>query len=140
MGAPSSTKDEKTGSPLYKVFLIVSLLLLLPAMIYSISPEGPVKEGDTVFSNGKHHVPFTSHDGQPEQRKRTCVLEPGIPLIVIERPIEQSKGNFSARVQGTTKPEYPFCPPQAKIRITALQINQGRNLWKEIQQKLSVLW
>lgn len=140
MGAPTSPNNEKTGSPLFKVFLTVSLLLLLPAVIYSISPKGPVKKGDTVFSNGKYHVPFFHHNGQPKQQEKTCVLEPGTPLIVIERPTDQSNGSFSARVQGTTQSENPFCPPQAEIRITTLQINQGRKLWKEFQQKLSAYW
>ena len=136
MESPPSINKEKSGSPLLKVFLTVSLLLLLPALMYSFSPEGPVKEGDTVFSNGKYHVPFAHHDRQPERQKKNCVLEPGTPLIVIERPIDQSKGSFSARVQGTTQSQYPFCPPQAEIRISPLRINQNRNLWKEFQQKL----
>lgn len=140
MGAPPSYKNEKSASPLLKVFLTVSLLLLLPAIMYSFSPEGPVKKGDTIFSNGKHRVLLADHDAQPEQGEKSCILEPGTPLIVTERPRDQSKGSFSARVQGTTKTEPPFCPPQAEIMITALHIAQGRNLWKEFQQKLSALW
>ena len=140
MPTNASGHHDKSGSPLFKVFFIVACLLLLPAVIYSISPQGPIQVGDTVFSNGKHHVRFSPHPAQPNQQGETCVLELGTPLIVMERPSPPPTGTFSARVQGTTTLEAPFCPPQATIRITRIQINQGRNLWREWRQKFSLFW
>lgn len=100
-------------------------ILIAPVVLYSLAPTGPLREGDTVFSNGEQRVRlsetgarFMSH---PDD---TCLLDPGHPLIIVQRPTERPDGTILAQVQGNPSIEWPFCPPRAEVLLTQRQISQ----------------
>lgn len=95
-------------------------------VLYSFAPPGPIREGDTVFSEGQQHVHI--HDaGTITDKKKTdesCLLDPNSPLIVLQTQDDPSAGSFLAQVQGTPAVEWPFCPVHTKVLIKSQQIFQ----------------
>ncbi|BFU95207.1 MAG: conserved protein of unknown function [Nitrospira sp.] len=110
--------------------LVVLLMVATPLILYSIAPPGPVREGDTIFSDGSITVPLAN--SLLFERARfdgSCLLDPDDPLMVLTPPVEQADGRILAKVQGKTAIEWPFCPPQAEVLLSMQQITQKQALW-----------
>lgn len=112
-------------------------MLIVPVILYSMAPEGPIREGSTVFSSGRHmvilaHPPDYQHAGY----ETTCVLEVRDPLLVISRPAESHTGPFRAQIQGKTKLEFPFCPPQAEVILKPSHVFQKSNLLTDLKDSV----
>jgi hypothetical protein len=106
-------------------------------VMYSLAPAGPIREGDTVFSNGSHKV----HLSDPQRYRDkgfedTCLLDPTDPLIVTHRPADEADGPMTAQVQGKSRIEWPFCPPQAEILLKPHQFQQRPNLLQDLKDSL----
>jgi hypothetical protein len=130
-------KNHQVEPPLWSIGLAAAVILLAPMVMYSFAPAGPIREGDTVFSNGSHKVPLS----EPERYKNigyqeTCMLDPRDPLIVIQGPADDSGGTMVAQVQGKSKIEWPFCPPQAEIFVKPHQFTQKPNFLQDIKDNL----
>ena len=124
------------GPPLWSIGLVVGIMLGTPLLIYSISPTGPVREGDTIFSERAVKVPFANPLLYESSRfEGTCLLDPQDPLIVVQRPTDRPDGLTLARVQGKTVMEWPFCPPQADVLLSSSQIMQKPELWTNIRAR-----
>lgn len=109
---------------------IVLLMIVTPLIIYSIAPPGPIREGDTIFSDGSIRVPLANPMLYERARfDGSCLLDPDDPLMVITRPVERADGLILAKVQGKTVIEWPFCPPQAEVLLSVQQITQKPALW-----------
>ncbi len=131
-------RSEPRGSrggepPLWSIGLAAAVILLAPMVLYSLAPAGPVREGDTVFSNGSHKVPLF----QPDRYRQvgyesTCVLDPKDPLIVLQTPVEGPEGVILVQVQGKSRLEWPFCPPQAELLLKPHQVTQKLNLLQDV--------
>lgn len=123
----SSAPDDRPdpGPPLWAVGLIMLVMIVTPLIIYSIAPPGPIREGDTVFSEGSITVPL-AHPLLYDRDKfdGSCLLDPDDPLTVLTRPDERADGLILAKIQGKTTIEWPFCPPQAEVLLTRRQITQ----------------
>jgi hypothetical protein len=140
------TSDENKGAaqswpPLWSIGLAMALMLIIPALLYSMAPEGPIREGSTVFGSGRHKV-ILAHptDYQHAGYESTCVLEFRDPLLVISRPVEGHAGPFRAQIQGKTKLEFPFCPPQAEVIVKPSHVFQKSNLLTDLKDSLQQLF
>jgi hypothetical protein len=119
----------------------MAAMLIVPAILYSMAPEGPIREGSTVFGSGRHIV-ILAHpsDYQHAGYETTCVLEFRDPLLVISRPAESRTGPFRAQMQGKTKLEFPFCPPQAEVILKSSDVFQKPNLLTDLKDSVQQLF
>jgi len=122
----SSHSDQTSRSepPLWSIAIAVVIILMAPVVLNSLAPTGPIRERDTVFSDGEQLVtvlhPSADSSGTKDQ---TCLLDPNTPLIVIRSPSE-SDNWLIAEVQGNAPPEWPFCRVHAEVRLTLHQVFQ----------------
>ena len=90
-----------TELPLWSIGLAVAVILDAPLVLYSLAPTGPIREGDTVFSNGQQQVrlskPLMDPRAQPDD---TCLLDPDSPLIIAHVSDDQADPSIAAYVQG----------------------------------------
>ncbi|WP_447979390.1 hypothetical protein [Candidatus Nitrospira bockiana] len=122
---------------LVSLALIIGAMLLIPAFLYSLAPEEPLKEGVTVFANGRHRAYLLD----PEAYRALgytgyCVLEPHDPLIVVKPAGEAAGASMVARIEGKTKAEFPFCPPAARVLVKPHQVIQKEGLWSDLKERL----
>ncbi len=138
----SDSKRQRTAEPpLWSIGLAAAIILIAPMVLYSIAPSGPIREGDTIFSNGAHKVNLF----QPDRYQRvgfesTCILDPKDPLIVLQTPSEGPDGVILAQVQGKSRVEWPFCPPQAELLIKPSQVMQKVNLLQDLADGARRIW
>lgn len=140
MPAPREIQPE-AGPPLWSIGLAAALMLVVPIVLYSIAPTGPIREGDTVFAESSTTVSLAypllyetaKFDG-------TCLLDPEDPLMVTQRPVERADGLILAKVQGKTTIEWPFCPPQAEVLLNQHQIIQKTDVVAKVGRKLEQWW
>ncbi len=126
MSTPSLTdKGSDAGPPLWSIGVAAAIILLTPLVLYSIAPTGPIREGDTVFSDGQQQVqlgkPVSSRSSQADE---TCLLDPNSPLIVLENPTDEPGSFIKAEVQGSPTAEWPFCPVHAEVQLALHQVFQ----------------
>lgn len=127
--------------PLWSIAAAAAVIVLTPMLLYSLAPDGPVREGDTVFSTGAHKVPLYQADRYREQGyEATCLLDPKDPLIVTHAPEEGSDDLIIAQVQGKTRIEWPFCPPQAELLIKRHQVTQQPSLLQDLKDGVGRLF
>lgn len=133
-----SNQAPRTRPPLWSIGFAIAVTLFIPFVLYSIAPEGTIREGDTVFSNGRHMV-VLAHPTEYQHAgyETTCVLELRDPLIVMNRPGEQVDAPFRAQVQGKSKLEVPFCPPQAQVLVKPHQVLQKTTELSDFVQRLT---
>ena len=117
--------QSPTEPPLWSIGIAMLIILLAPIILYSFAPAGPIRIGDTVFSDGQQRAhltkPIASLAPQPDE---TCLLDPNSPLIVLESSTGDPDGFIKAEVQGSPAPEWPFCPVHAEVRLTLHQVFQ----------------
>lgn len=133
-----NSTTEKSGAPetrppLLSISLIVAVLLIIPAFLYSVAPEEPLKEGVVVFSSGKQRA-YLADPARYQQAGYTnyCVLEPKDQLVIIQRPSDRSDGSLLVRFEGKTTIQFPFCPPQAEVIVKSHQVIQKESLLRAI--------
>ncbi|MBI4003256.1 MAG: hypothetical protein HY348_15935 [Nitrospira defluvii] len=141
MDRPEQFQRRGAEPPLWSIALAAAVIILTPMVLYSIAPDGPIREGDTVFSNGAHKVLLF----QPDQYQQigyesTCVLDPKDPLIVTHSPAEGPDDEIIAQVQGKSTIEWPFCPPQAELLVKRRHITQQPNLLQDLADGLRRLF
>lgn len=137
MDRPEQFPRHGAEPPLWSIGLAAAVIILTPMVLYSIAPDGPIREGDTVFSNGSHKVPLF----QPDRYRQvgygsTCVLDPKDPLIVTHSPADGPDDEIIAQVQGKNTIEWPFCPPQAELLVKRHHITQQPNLLQDFADGL----
>lgn len=140
----SSVGNKQTAPswpPLWSIGLAVAVMLIVPTILYSMAPAGPIREGDTVFGSGRHRVVLAHPtDYQRAGYENTCVLEFRDPLLVMSRPATSSAGPFRAQIQGKTKLEFPFCPPQAEVIVKPYHVFQKPNLLTDLKDSLTQIF
>jgi hypothetical protein len=126
MGEPGKTNEEKhPGPPLWSIGMAALIILFAPLVLYSLAPTGPLRDGDTVFSEGEQHVRInTPHPTDGKLTDDTCLLDPSSPLIVIQTPTTDANGPIIAQVQGNTIGEWPFCPVHTEVILKPHQVFQ----------------
>lgn len=135
-----ATQSSRQGAepPLWSIAAAAAVILLTPMLLFSLAPDGPIRDGDTVFSTGAHKVPLY----KPDQHRQagyasTCLLDPKDPMIVLHTPTEGSdEEDIIAQVQGKNTIEWPFCPPQAELLVKPHQVTQQPSLIKDLRDSL----
>ncbi len=139
-----SAENKETAQswpPLWSIGAAIAVMLIVPAILYSMAPEGPIREGDTVFGSGRHMVVLAHPtDYQRAGYENTCVLEFRDPLLVMSRPAESPAVPFRAQIQGKTKLEFPFCPPQAEVILKRHHVFQKPNLLTDLKGSLTQIF
>ena len=142
MDSWAKNKDTvQSWPPLWSIGLAMAVMLIIPAILYSMAPEGSIREGSTVFGSGRHTV-ILAHptNYQHAGYEAICVLEFRDPLLVISRPAGSHIGPFRAQVQGKTKLEFPFCPPQAEVILKPSHVFQKSNLVTDLKDSVKQLF
>jgi hypothetical protein len=137
-----SVRDQNCSSepPLWSIGLAVAIILGAPLILYSLAPSGPLRDGDTVFSDGQQRVQLsTSAAGLRLQANDTCLLDPSGPLIVVHAPSEQADGVIVAQVQGSSASEWPFCPLHAEVLIKTHQVFQKPGVFSTVKEMVTKL-
>ena len=134
MNRPNTLPRQGAEPPLWSIAAAAAVIIFTPMVLYSLAPEGPIREGDTVFSTGAHKVSLN----RPDQHRHagydsTCLLDPKDPMIVLQTPAEGSDEDFLAQVQGKSAIEWPFCPPQAELLIKRYQVTQQPSLLQDLR-------
>lgn len=135
------SEEPRDEPPLWSIGLAVFVILVAPLVLYSLAPTGPLREGDTVFSQGQQRVHLAPRPGQlPAGTDDTCLLDPGNPLIILQRPGERTDSTMVAQVQGTPATEWPFCPPHAEVTIHLRQVFQKPDVLGGLTDKAAPLF
>jgi hypothetical protein len=135
-----SCADDRNRSepPLWSIGLAVVVILMAPVVLYSLAPTGPLREGDTVFSDGEQRVRLSeTGPGFWSRSDDSCLLDPGHPLIIVQPPTETPDGTILAQVQGTPSIEWPFCPSHAEVLLNPRQIYQKPALLSGVRDTLT---
>ena len=134
MNRSEQSPRQSPEPPLWSIAAAGAVIVLTPMLLYSLAPDGPIREGDTVFSTGSHKVPLFQPDRYREVGyKSTCLLDPKDPLIVTHAPAEGRDDVIIAQVQGKTRIEWPFCPPQAELLVQRHHITQQPSLLQDLR-------
>lgn len=136
------TKEQPDfGPPLWSIGMVVAFMIVVPMLLYSMAPAGPIREGDTIFSSGQTHVSLAHpHLYEKMNYEGSCLLDPQSPLIVLQRPQDQPDAAILAQVQGASSAEWPFCPAMAEVVVTRQQIVQKTDPFGELQAGLTNLF
>lgn len=125
-----SDETHRSEPPLWSMGLAVIVVLAAPLILYSQAPSGPLRAGDTIFSQGQQDVRIsTSLSVLGKNVRNTCLLDPDNPLIILELQHEDLDGDILATVQGNPDAEWPFCPLHAQVLIKPHQMFQKPDLW-----------
>lgn len=131
----------RSNPPLWSIGLAVTVILVAPLILYSLAPSGPLRAGDTIFSEGQQRVPIAlpvPTSGPLEHA--TCLLDPGNPLIILESPLDRTDGAILATAQGNPVAEWPFCQPRTQVLIKTHQMFQKPDLWDAPKRGLARLF
>ena len=131
-------RAEKRPDPLAAIGLVVLALMLVPVLLYSMVPEGPVKEGDLVFATDRHRValmdPAAFHHLGYEG---SCLIERREQLLVLRRVPGEPERTVIARPISTARRGAPFCPPEAELFLKPHQASLKIDLWASIEDQMA---
>jgi hypothetical protein len=124
--------------PLWSMAAAVLLILGAPLVLYSFAPTGPIREGDTVFSEGEQQVQIRrAATDQSGKTDNTCLLDPNSPLIVLHTSTDQADASIIAHVQGNSADEWPFCPVHTEVALEAHQVFQKPAVFGTVREILA---
>jgi hypothetical protein len=132
---PPSPDVRQSEPPLWSIGLAVAIILIAPLVLYSLAPTGPLRVGDTIFSDGQQRVTIADSGGPHPGNDDTCLLDPDHPLIIIQRASDRPDGTVLAQVQGNPTGEWPFCPPLTAVLVRSHQMFQRPDLLRGLKAK-----
>lgn len=137
---PPTEDTDRAEPPLWSIGLAMAVILGAPLVLYSLAPPGPIREGDTVFSEGEQRVRLsTSVASTLLKPNDTCLLDPNSPLIVIHAPSDRPDEIITAEVQGNPSGEWPFCPLHTEVQVRVRQVFQKPAMFSAVREML-VRW
>lgn len=138
MNESLKTRDQHhTEPPLWSMAAAVLVILGAPLVLYSFAPTGPVREGDTVFSEGEQEVQIRqAATDQSNKKDNTCLLDPNSPLIVLHASTDQPDASIIAQVQGNPADEWPFCSVHTEVVLEAHQVFQKPAIFGTVREIL----
>lgn len=142
MNRPTTpSTNSQPDPPLWSIGLAVFVILGTPLVLYSLAPTGPLREGDTVFSDGQQRVLLSTHAAELSIRSDdSCLLDPDSPLIIVHGPSDRSDGSLVAEVQGSPAIEWPFCPVHAEVVLRPGQTFQKPAVFTGVKRWLDEFW
>jgi len=138
----SPTSDQSRAEPpLWSIGLTMLMIVCAPIILYSFAPTGPLREGDTVFSDGQQRAQIAKLvSGKWNPSDNTCLLDPNSPLIILHAPHDHVDGVFLAEVQGNPSGDWPFCPVHTEVRLEAHQVFQKPAAFEFVREALTRLF
>lgn len=129
--------QNHTEPPLWSIGIAATIILAAPLVLYSLAPTGPLREGDTVFSNGEQQVRIMTLDhATTGQTDETCLLDPDSPLMIIRLSQDEANASFIAQVQGNPSNEWPFCQVLIEVVVKPYQVFQKPGVFSAVQNLL----
>jgi len=131
--------SESSKTPLISIGVAIVVVLLVPVLLYSVGPEGPLKVGDVVFATDRHRVKFVDPTlAQTQGYQDFCILESRVQLVV--QNIDTMPGrSMVAEPIGVETSEIPYCPPRTSVFLQPYQATLKANLWGGLRDTLSNL-
>ena len=131
--------SESSSAPLISISVAIVVVLLLPVVLYSVGPEGPLKVGDVVFATDRHRGKFVDPTIPRTQGYRDfCILELRVQLVV--QKMEAMPGSsMVAEPIGAEKIDVPYCPPRTSVLLQPYQVTLRADLWGGLRDSLSNL-
>lgn len=131
--------SESSKTPLISIGAVIVVVLLVPILLYSVGPEGPLKLGDVVFATDRHRVKFVDPTlPQTQGSQDFCILESRLQLVV--QNIDAMPGrSMVAEPIGVETSEVPYCPPRTSVFLQPYQATLKANLWRGLRDTLSNL-
>ena len=131
--------SESSKTPLISIGAAIVVVLLVPVLLYSVGPEGPLKVGDVVFSTDRHRVKFVDSTlAQTQGYQAFCILESRVQLVVQStEPIPG--GTVVAEPIGVEAIEVPYCPPRTSVILQPFQATLKADIWGGLRDTLSNL-
>lgn len=127
-----------TEPPLWSIGIAVAIILFAPLVLYSFAPTGPLRDGDTVFSDGQQRARISKPaSSRLNQQDDSCLLDPNSPLIILQTPQGLSEGSFLAQVQGNPADEWPFCPVHTEVLLGTHQVFQKPAVFDAVREMLT---
>jgi hypothetical protein len=131
-------EPHHTEPPLWSIAAAVIIILGAPLVLYSLAPTGPIREGDTVFSEGEQRVQIRhAATDQSGKADNMCLLDPNSPLIVLGTSTDQANGSILAHVQGNPANEWPFCPLHTEVLLKTHQVFQKPAIFGTVREVLA---
>jgi hypothetical protein len=140
MRRPDSQKP-KLRHPLLAVTAVALFTMAIPFVIAGVAPEGPAREGDTVFASGKHVVYFRDPARfMAAGYVNHCVLEPRDQLLVLPKIGDVPDDTLVTRMETKkARAEQPFCPIRAELLVKAHQVMKRDGLLAHLQDAVARL-
>jgi hypothetical protein len=138
MNEPSATRDQHHAEPpIWSMVAAMLVILGAPLVLYSFAPTGPIREGDTIFSEGEQQAQIRhAATDQSGKADNTCLLDPNSPLIVLHTSTDQADGSIIAHVQGNPADEWPFCPIHTEVILKTHQVFQKPAIFGTVREIL----
>ena len=110
---------------------------MVPVILYSVGPEGPLEVGDVVFATDRHRVKFVdSKIPQTQGYQDFCILESRVQLVM--QKIDPMPGSLMvAEPIGAERIEVPYCPPRTSVLLYPYQVTLKADLWGGLRDTLS---
>lgn len=132
---------EHKNSPLMSIGLTIIAVLLVPVLMYSMSPEGPIKEGHVVFSTGQYRAKFEDETKYLAfGYQGYCVVQPREQFLVIVPAATRSDGTVLVQKIGMVKREFPSCPSQTMVILHGKQITLKPDMWGGLRDSFTRVW
>jgi len=127
--SPEAETPHSSRTPLIPIGLAIVTVLMVPVLLYSVGPEGPLKVGDVVFTRDRHRVKFLDPNISPIQGYQGfCILESRVQLVI--QKIETMSGSgMVAEPIGVEKIDVPYCPPRTSVLLHPSQVTLKADLW-----------
>ena len=126
-------EEDRKRRVLATLALFVAMILSVPAVMYSITPAGPIRDGDVIYANDRHEARFRSPEAyQDIGYGVACFLERRDALVVVQKSSDRRDGLLLCRVTGRIRIEIPFCPPNAEVLLRPHQVVQKLTLWDDL--------
>jgi hypothetical protein len=131
--------SESSSAPLISISAAIVVVLLVPVVLYSVGPEGPLKVGDVVFATDRHRGKFVDPTIPRTQGYRDfCILELRVQLVV-QKMEAMSGSSMLAEPIGAEKIDVPYCPPRTSVLLQPYQVTLRADLWGGLRDSLSNL-
>lgn len=131
--------SEFSKTPLISIGAVIVVVLLVPVLLYSVGPDGPMKVGDVVFATDRHRVNFVDPTlPQVHRYQDFCILESRVQLVV--QHIDPMPGRaMVAEPIGIRTSEVPYCPSRTPVFLHPYQATLKANFWGGLRDAVSNL-
>ncbi len=136
---PDDKTSDSSRTPLVPIGLAMVAVLIVPIMLYSVGPEGPLKAGDVVFSTDRHRVTFLDPTTSRMQGFQDfCILESRVQLVAQKIDV-MPEIPIVAQPIGVETVDVPYCPPRTSIIVHPYQATLKADVWGGLRDAFSNL-